>query len=365
MIMKQTSIQKIGMFVGILVVGIISIPFHTKALQYVDLLNSISPAAIKQEVQAYFPNDPVMVAIANCESGFRQYDSSGNLLRNGAVIGIFQFDQNAHQVAATALGFDITTVDGNIGYAQYLYGKEGTDPWMASYSCWSTAVPSAASSTTIATSTSIPITPTSVASTTQTVSTIPSTTTTSNRQSVANPVTSVTGLTKDLNFGIIDPEVLILQQLLNTHGYQVASSGPGSPGNETTMFGTLTRNAVRSFQCDKGITCSGSEYTTGYGLVNAATRQALAVAPIPAKASISVPFSLSRDLELGMSGTDVSALQTFLQKHNLYSGLISGTFDTPTQNAVIAFQKNYNIFPQYGYVGTRTRAKIMQLWGNN
>ena len=316
-------------------------------------------------MQAAFPNDPVMVVIANCESGFRQYDSTGNLLRNGAVIGIFQFDQNAHQATAASLGFDITTVTGNIGYAQYLYGKEGTDPWMASYPCWSTAVPSTPPPTTIATSTPIPVTPTSVVPTTQSVSTIPSTITTPNSQSVTSPVPVVTGLTKDLNFGVSDPEVLILQQLLNSHGYQVASSGPGSPGNETTMFGTLTRNAVRRFQCDKGIVCSGSEYTTGYGLVNAATRQALGVAPAQTTLSISVPFPLSRNLEFGMTGTDVSALQTFLQKHGLYSGPISGTFDTPTQNAVIAFQTNYNIFPQYGYVGPKTRAKIMQLWSND
>jgi hypothetical protein len=54
--------------------------------------------------------------------------------------------------------------------------------------------------------------------------------------------------TKDLLTGVVDPEVKLLQQYLNTHGFTVAMSGPGSIGNETTMFGALTRAALAKFQ---------------------------------------------------------------------------------------------------------------------
>ena len=43
-------------------------------------------------------------------------------------------------------------------------------------------------------------------------------------------------------------DILALQQYLNTHGFVVASSGPGSLGNETSTFGTRTYQALVKFQ---------------------------------------------------------------------------------------------------------------------
>lgn len=59
--------------------------------------------------------------------------------------------------------------------------------------------------------------------------------------------------TRDLELGISHAQVRTLQQYLNRHGFTIASSGPGSPGNETTIFGTLTRAALIKFQQAKGI----------------------------------------------------------------------------------------------------------------
>jgi hypothetical protein len=63
-----------------------------------------------------------------------------------------------------------------------------------------------------------------------------------------------TSFTRDLTIGSTGADVTALQVYLNTHGYVLASSGPGSPGNETAKFGALTRAALARFQKANGIT---------------------------------------------------------------------------------------------------------------
>ena len=55
-------------------------------------------------------------------------------------------------------------------------------------------------------------------------------------------------LTTDLQVGDTGASVTLLQQWFNANGYRVATTGPGSPGNETSTFGNATRRAVISFQ---------------------------------------------------------------------------------------------------------------------
>ena len=54
---------------------------------------------------------------------------------------------------------------------------------------------------------------------------------------------------KDLHYGQTSPDVIPLQQFLNTDAQtKVANIGPGSPGNESTFFGAKTASAVSRFQ---------------------------------------------------------------------------------------------------------------------
>jgi len=222
---------------------------------------------LETKIRAYFSDAPVMVAIAECESRFRQFDNTGNALNGGAggMIGIFQINASVHAAYAKSIGMDIYTVDGNLAYARKLYTEEGTDPWLDSFSCWHQTAQS---------------------------------------QVVAAGTAALTG---DLVLGTISPEVQALQVLLNAHGYILATDGPGSPGEETTKFGALTRAAVRKFQCDQLHLCSGDEGTTGYGMVGASTRSALlalAAGSVPVAASANVSDATKSD-----ESAQISALQ--------------------------------------------------------
>lgn len=64
---------------------------------------------------------------------------------------------------------------------------------------------------------------------------------------------SITGFARDLELGMEGADVRELQKFLNARGFFVAESGDGSPGNETTYFGTRTRAALARFQASESI----------------------------------------------------------------------------------------------------------------
>ncbi len=189
-----------------------------------EAFNPQDSSDVEARVRAEFIDIPVMVEIARCESGFRQFDDSGNPLYGGSggMAGVFQEAASVHKGVASELGFNIDTLDGNLKYARYLYDNEGTVPWLASASCW-------------------------------------------------NP-SPVSGM---LKVGSSGKQVVALQKTLNRLGYVIAKSGEGSPGNESSKFGPMTREAVKRFQCSMRIACAGSERTSGYGMVGTKTRLAL------------------------------------------------------------------------------------------
>jgi uncharacterized repeat protein (TIGR01451 family) len=81
----------------------------------------------------------------------------------------------------------------------------------------------------------------------------------------------------NLSKGMTSSEVQNLQKVLNYSSLtQVAATGVGSPNNETTYFGSATKNAVIAFQnifADQILTPNGM--TSGNGYVGASTRSVL------------------------------------------------------------------------------------------
>ena len=94
---------------------------------------------VRQQVESYFSDIPIMIAISGCESHFRQFDTDGSVYRgeqNHLDVGVMQINQHYHLDNALSMGLDLDTLDGNMAYARYLYEHEGTAPWSSSEYCW-------------------------------------------------------------------------------------------------------------------------------------------------------------------------------------------------------------------------------------
>ncbi len=96
--------------------------------------------SLEKYLRENFADTPILVEIARCESTFSHYDKSGNIVRgrvNKADVGVMQINEKYHLEDSEKLGYDIRTVEGNVGYAKFLYKKYGAEPWSASSPCWS------------------------------------------------------------------------------------------------------------------------------------------------------------------------------------------------------------------------------------
>ncbi|MBI4121532.1 MAG: peptidoglycan-binding protein [Candidatus Ryanbacteria bacterium] len=159
----------------------------------------------------------------------------------------------------------------------------------------------------------------------------------------------------ELAFGAEGDDVTRLQTLLATDPEVYPE------GKITGYFGPLTRAAVRKFQEKYGLPAVGrvgpltlaklAEVFTGGSAAPAAT-------PPPAPTG----GKLTRELQMGDEGDDVTQLQLFLaQDTEVYpEGKVTGYFGALTKAAVKRFQAKYGI-AQVGRVGPLTLAKLNEL----
>jgi hypothetical protein len=99
----------------------------------------LTTISVEAYVRDYFKDTPILAEISKCESTFRQFDSKGRVVKgrvNSDDVGIMQINTYYHADEAKKQGFDLYTLDGNLGYAKWLYGKYGDAPWVHSSKCW-------------------------------------------------------------------------------------------------------------------------------------------------------------------------------------------------------------------------------------
>lgn len=99
----------------------------------------IDPEYVEREVRSYYADVPVLAEIARCESRFRHYDESGEVLMNeqgSSATGVMQIMASVHEVEAEKYGWNLKDFEGNMAYARKLYEQSGTKPWEASAFCW-------------------------------------------------------------------------------------------------------------------------------------------------------------------------------------------------------------------------------------
>jgi hypothetical protein len=110
-----------------------------KEVRSEDYMPITDPKNVERFINDYFADIPILTEIAKCESQFRQFNSSGNVLRgrkNSYDRGVMQINILYHAKTAEKLGLDVHDLDDNVAYARYLYEKQGAKPWMSSSACW-------------------------------------------------------------------------------------------------------------------------------------------------------------------------------------------------------------------------------------
>lgn len=103
----------------------------TTAVVAVAVPLKLSEAQVVEEILKVFPDAPIMVQVARCESGLVIHAD-----RKGIDVGLFQINQ-IHNKRLLQLGLDKRDLHDNLTYARMLYDESGLQPWYMSRHCWS------------------------------------------------------------------------------------------------------------------------------------------------------------------------------------------------------------------------------------
>lgn len=95
---------------------------------------------INKITEVFGENAPIMIKVARCESGIRQFDDKGQIIKNPVTpdYGLFQINLPSHEKKLEELKLDYRELDDNIAYAKYLFDKNGLRDWQMSAKCWRT-----------------------------------------------------------------------------------------------------------------------------------------------------------------------------------------------------------------------------------
>ncbi len=162
---------------------------------------------------------------------------------------------------------------------------------------------------------------------------------------------------QDFETGDIHEDIRSLQKYLNNNGYILASSGPGSPGNETNYFGSVTKAALIKFQQAKGLATTGNLDLQTRNFLNGITTKV-------------IPFIFQRDFKPGAIHEDIRQLQKYLNNNGYIlassgpgsPGRETNYFGTITKLTLIKFQQVNGLIAT-GNLDLATRNKINKVSG--
>ena len=168
---------------------------------------------------------------------------------------------------------------------------------------------------------------------------------------------SAANFTRALIQGDSGTEVTALQQILYDRGFLHVTP--------TGYFGPLTTKAVAAFQTAHNIAPLGGVGPLTRALLDSlpasstasTTNETSVVSPAT---SCTASVVITRSLDLGSTGSDVTGLQTFLVAQGYLTVAPTGYFGTLTHAAVAKFQTSEGFDP-IGIVGPLTRTKIAEL----
>ena len=160
-----------------------------------------------------------------------------NIHYSARLIGLQAGTTYHYSIISTAMGRTTTSTDATFG------GPAASVPNSAT----------AVTATAITASSSVTALEAEIASLTAQVEAL------ANKAGASSPIAAFSNpqFTADLALGDRGTEVAALQRYLDTHGFPLARSGSGSSGQETEMFGALTRAALIRFQAANGLPATG------------------------------------------------------------------------------------------------------------
>ena len=172
--------------------------------------------------------------------------------------------------------------------------------------------------------------------------------------------------TQTLQQGSTGAEVMQVQEFLNSKGFTVAATGAGSPGNETSYFGGLTKAAVMKFQAGNGISpvagywgpitrakansmCTGpgpgptpGPVTGGNLIIAAGSQPANSLAPQGAARVPFTTFTLTNTSNAAVTVNGISVQRTGLAQDAVFSGVVL----VDSNNIQIGTSKTFNSLHQ-------------------
>ena len=84
---------------------------------------------VRGNIEAVFWNEPRMVSIVNCESGFNQFKNGKPLISRTSDVGVMQINQ-VHWKRAKSLGLDIfNSASDNIRMGKLILKEQGIKAW--------------------------------------------------------------------------------------------------------------------------------------------------------------------------------------------------------------------------------------------